>query len=352
MSDRIHLIELIRTEARDYTSRAKKTGQFGQVPEGGKNLFTIHTANQWMELEKNTPPARMLFGELWQQGELCILFADTNAGKSILAVQIGNALAAREQMPPFGCEANKCDVVYIDFELSAAQFHARYTHNDVTYTFAKSFYRAEFNPAATLPPDYKTFNEYMKAAIEYAVVKTGASVLIVDNITCLRGDTGHAGQALPLMQHLKALKTKYGLSVLVLAHTPKRNPALPVTRNDLEGSKMLMNFADSAFAIGESHIEKGLRYLKQVKQRSGQCLYGADNVCLFRIAKRLNFLKFEFSGFGAERDHLYCPKPPEGTKTEACVLELSQTGLSQRQIAYKLGIALGRVNRILKEKRE
>ena len=345
--DRPQLIEFIRTEAREYTDRAKKTGQFGKVPEGGKNLFTIHSANQWMELEKNTPVPHTLFGELWYRGELCILFADTNAGKSILAVQIGNCLAAREQMPPFGCEGNKYDVLYIDFELSGAQFHARYTHNEVTVDFAKNFYRAEFNPAATLPPDYKTFDEYMNAAIEYAIVKTGAGVLIIDNITCLRGDTGHAGKALPLMQHLKALKNKYQLSVLVLAHTPKRNPAQPITRNDLEGSKMLMNFADSAFAIGESHLQTGLRYLKQVKQRYGQCLYGAENVCLFRIVKRINFLKFEFQGFDDERLHLYQPPPGSKRSTASRILELSAQGLSQRKIAAQLNISLGKVNGVL-----
>jgi hypothetical protein len=345
--DRPQLIEFIRTDVRQFTDRAIKAGKFGQVPEGGKNLFTLHSANQWMELEKNTPPPHILFGELWYRGELCILFADTNTGKSVLAVQIGNSLAAREQMPPFGCEANKCDVVYIDFELSAAQFHARYTHNDVTYTFAKGFYRAEFNPAAALPPDYKTFDEYMKAALEYVIVKTGAGVLIIDNITCLRGGTGHAGQALPLMRDLKALKTKYQLSVLVLAHTPKRNPALPITRNDLEGSKMLMNFADSAFAIGQSHLESGLRYLKQVKQRYGQCLYGAENVCLFRIVKRLNWLKFEFQGFDDERLHLYQPPPTGKRSTETRILELSAGGLSQRKIAAHLNISLGKVNAIL-----
>jgi hypothetical protein len=351
-SDRPQLIEFIRTGVRDYTDRAKKAGKFGHVPEGAKNLFTIHSANHWMELEKNTPPPSMLFGELWYRGELCILFADTNAGKSVLAVQIGNCLAAREQMPPFGCEGNKCDVVYIDFELSGSQFHARYTHNDVAFNFAKGFYRAEFNPAAALPPDYKTFDEYMNAAIEYALVKTGAGVLIIDNITCLRGDTGHAGKALPLMQHLKALKNKYQLSVLVLAHTPKRNPAQPITRNDLEGSKMLMNFADSAFAIGESHLERGMRYLKQVKQRSNQCLYGADNVCLFRIVKRTNFLKFEFAGFDDERLHLYQPPPTNRRSAATRILELSAQGFSQRKIAAQLNISLGKVNAILNKGEE
>jgi len=350
MNDRPQLIEFIRTEAREFADRAKKTRAFGQVPEGGKNLFTVHTANQWMAMEKNTVEACMLFGELWYQGELCIMFADTNVGKSALAVQIGCSLAAHTQIAPFGFNAPHCNVVYIDFELSARQFQGRYTHNDVRYTFPKGFYRAEFKPAAFLPPEFNTFNDYMNAAIAHVVAHTNADVLIIDNITSLRSGTERASEALSLMQCLKALKTQHGISILVLAHTPKRNPAKPITRNDLQGSKMLINFADSAFAIGESYLKPGLRYLKQIKQRQYRQLYGADNVCLFRLVKPANFLKFEFEGYAAERDHLYCATPADKVRAETRVHELAATGLSQRQIGFKLGIALGRVNRILREK--
>ena len=58
--------------------------------------------------------------------------------------------------------------------------------------------------------------------------------------------TESAADAMPLMKKLVALKKRHDLSILLLAHTPKRalcNPSL--TRNDLQGSKMLINFADS-----------------------------------------------------------------------------------------------------------
>ena len=58
---------------------------------------------------------------------------------------------------------------------------------------------------------------------------------------------------------MKALKSKYGLSILVLAHTPKRDSGKPLGRNDLQGSKMIINFCDSAFAIGESAKNIGWR---------------------------------------------------------------------------------------------
>jgi RecA-family ATPase len=350
-SDRPTLIEIIRSETQDYSQRAKKASRQSAVPdsEPGKNMFQIYSANHWLELEKDTPAPKMLFGEFWYEGELCILFADTNAGKSVLAVQIGNSLACNEKIGSFAIETEQANVVYIDFELSGKQFQSRYTHNDVTYRFGKSFYRAGFNPAADMPYDFKNYDDYMNSAIEYVVKRTGADVLIIDNITCLRRGTEHAADALPLMKHLKALKTKHQLSILVLAHTPKRNPSKPITRNDLQGSKMLINFADSAFAIGESHQEKGLRYLKQVKQRNTNEVYGAENVCLCHIIKPQNYLKYEFLGHAHERAHLHRPSQHEKQLLAAQVTELSSHGLSQRQISTKLGIGLATVNRVLNE---
>jgi hypothetical protein len=349
-ADRPLLIEMIRSESDAYAQRVKKAGKFGQVAETdpGKNMFQIHTANQWMEIEKNTPVPKMLFGEFWYEGELCILFADTNAGKSVLAVQIGEALARREKINTFEIETEQANVVYIDFELSGKQFQSRYINElDVPYQFGKGFYRAGFNPNADMPPNFKTYDEYMNGAIEYAVKKTGADVLIINNITCLRSGTERAADALPLMKHLKALKTKHQLSILVLAHTPKRNPARPITRNDLQGSKMLINFADSAFAIGESHRETGMRYLKQVKQRSTREVYGPDNVCLCRIARPVNFLKFEFLGHAPESAHLHRPFHQDRAQLAAEVNELTAQGLSQRQICAKLNLSLGTINRIV-----
>ena len=48
-------------------------------------------------------------------------------------------------------------------------------------------------------------------------------IVIIDNITYLRHENERAKDALPLMKHLKRLKSKYNLSLLVLAHTPKRD---------------------------------------------------------------------------------------------------------------------------------
>jgi hypothetical protein len=157
---------------------------------------------------------------------------------------------------------------------------------------------------------------------------------------------------LPLMKHLKALKTKYGLSVLVLAHTPKRDSSRPISVNDIQGSKMISIFMDSCFAIGESHKDKSIRYLKQIKARQNERLFDAENVCICQIAKPTNFLQFEFLDFGTEREHLReITEQDKGQKiTEA--MELKKQGVSNIEIARRFGVSEGAIRKWIKKANE
>ena len=314
-----------------------------------KGLFTVKPANKWIEQARNRPTPKMLFGQLWFENELCILFADTNLGKSILAVQIGNSISKGETIKGFVLEARKQLVLYFDFELSDKQFEARYSDNFTNhYPFDNDFVRVEINPNSEIPTE-TDFETYLNQSLERTVSDTGAKILIIDNLTYLRSGTETAKDALPLMKHLKALKTKYNLSILVLAHTPKRDLSKPITRNDLQGSKMLINFCDSSFAIGESFTDKHLRYIKQIKQRNCELVYDADNVGVCEIAKPSNFLRFEFVNFGTEREHLKVPSEKDKNELVETVKELSRQGKSQREIAKELSISAMSVNRYLKK---
>lgn len=269
------------------------------------SLFVVQRAADWLAHAMQRASPLMLFSEFWHEGELCILFADTNLGKSILAVQIGNSISRGEAVPGFKLQAPAQPVLYFDFELSEKQFESRYSANYADhYRFNENFFRAEINADAEIPDGQYRYEDLINASLEDAVVSTGARVLIIDNLTYLKTETERAQNALPLMKHMKALKQRYGLSILALAHTPKRDAGMPLSRNDLQGSKMLMNFCDSAFAIGESHADKGLRYLKQIKQRYTESIYDAENVVVCQTTKPANFLQFEFLHCGSEWDHL------------------------------------------------
>jgi hypothetical protein len=82
------------------------------------NLFNIRSANEWLEEAKKRPEPKALFGDFWLEGELSILFSDTNRGKSTLAMQIAEAIARGKKMPPFETAPAAQKVLYFDFELS------------------------------------------------------------------------------------------------------------------------------------------------------------------------------------------------------------------------------------------
>ena len=333
----------------DIKSEAEQLLKQGNEVKECKGLFIVKTAKRWIEQAKTRPIPKMLFGEFWFEGELCILFADTNLGKSILAVQIGNSISKGEQIRGFKLETLKQTILYFDFELSEKQFENRYSIKfEQHYSFDDNFIRVEINPDAIIP-ESQTFEDYLNHSLERSITETGAKVLIIDNITYLKNETEKAKDALPLMKHLKALKNKYGLSILALAHTPKRDLSKPITRNDLQGSKMLINFCDSSFSIGESHSDKNLRYLKQIKQRNTEQIYDAENVCICQIDKPLNFLLFEFVNFGKEWEHLKQHTEKDKESLNEKVRELKMQGRSLREMGAELGISHMKVSRILND---
>nr|WP_294790462.1 AAA family ATPase [uncultured Mucilaginibacter sp.] len=344
-------IELIRDMARGALT-AKQKKQLNKeiyTPPDSKDAFIMRPAADWLSNRVVSVTPDKLFGDFWYRGELCILFADTNVGKSILAVQIGNALSSGEPVPILGADLPREPVLYFDFELSTEQFEQRYSSREQgPYPFNRNFYRLVLNPDATGAQKFKNYAEYMNNALENTIISTKARILILDNITCLRSGTHAAESAISLMRNLQAIKQRYGLSVLVLAHTPKRNPDKPISRNDLQGSKMLINFADSAFAMGESQTEPGTRYLKQIKQRSGIEYYGAANVCLCRINKRGNFLEFDFKGYDPETAHLMNYKERQRRILEEKIDQLHRQGLSLRAIVAQTGVPYTSVFRLVK----
>jgi RecA-family ATPase len=331
-------LEARKTQLKSIISHVNSDAKGFKKSNENKGIFILKTGKQWLKEASEKPQPKALFLCLWYEDEVCILFADTNLGKSILAVLISVKIAESQK------------VIYFDFELSDKQFEARYSNNFTNhYSFPDNFLRAEIDSdeADFEAAGFKSLEDYINFSIEQSIVSTGAKVLIIDNLTYLRSETEKAKEALPLMKYLKALKKKYGLSILALAHTPKRNLSQPISRNDLSGSKMLINFCDSAFAIGESAKDKSLRYLKQIKSRNSENIYDAENVAVYEITKPDNFLSFTFVHTSSEHEHLKQYSKEDRDSNIERVKELSGKGISQREISRQLGISLGAVNKYI-----
>lgn len=296
-------------------------------------MFTVKTANRTLADARRRPNPDTLYQGLWYEGEVCCLFSDSNLGKSVYAVQIAEDVAQFQ------------NVLLVDCELSDKQFQMRYT-DDISGTlhvFPPGLYRAEINPMTL---DVKDYEEKILAHIEEAMLRLSCKVAIIDNLTYLCNSSDKGVDAGIFMMKLMNLKKRYGWSLLVIAHTPKRSLSAPITQNDLAGSKKLYNFFDSVFAIGKSAKDGRLRYVKQLKVRAGQFRYDADNVIVYEIVKTDGYVHFSFLEFASEYSHLREPDERDDNTREQNVKELLDKGKSYRDIAATLGISKSLVGKI------
>ena len=184
-----------------------------------------------------------------------------------------------------------------------------------------------------------SFEDALIMEIEQLSLKADCRILIIDNLSylCMTSEKGEdAGR---LMSRLMELKRRHGLSMLILAHTPKRQLNMPITQNDLAGSKKLYNFFDSVFAIGKSAKDGNLRYIKQLKVRYGCFEYGADNVIVCSIEKEDDFLQFVTVGYATESSHLKEITNEEKGRLKDEAKALHSQGISYREIAKQLAIS-------------
>lgn len=299
-----------------------------------EGCFIFEKVNSLCRHQSQYPDPVELWGRLWFEGEIACLFSDSNLGKSIYAVQIATSIA--EKQP----------VIYYDFELSSKQFQSRYAKPDGTcYNFPETLYRAHIDPHSIT--DAVHYDKLPMLLVSGAQ-RVGAKVLIIDNLTFLCNESESGVAAMELMTQLCELKHAYGLSILVLAHTPKRDLSQPITANDLAGSKRLFNFFDSVFAIGNSTIDENSRYLKQLKARQCGIAFGSNNVVTLEIRKADDGGLFMWAvEYGAESEHLkkvigntisdrYCQE----------ITELTSQNLTCREIAERLHISKATVSRV------
>lgn len=295
------------------------------------------TANDVIKRALQLPMAMPLFKEFWWQGEINILFAESNLGKSLLAMQIAEEIAKKQK------------IMYLDYELSERQFLSRYRNEQtgVPFRFSDNLYRPSLRVEQIL--DDKEIERHLFKFVREAILKQGIKIFVIDNITYLCGSLENAKSASRIMRKLCELKQTYGVSFLIIAHTHKRNPSKLITKDDLAGSKRLINFCDSSFCIGQSQVDPELLYLKQIKVREGKFTYGKDSVMLCNICKNDNFPQFVEVGLADEERLLRKTQleDRQTMKTQAYIMH--DEGISNRRIARELGVSEGSVRNWLKE---
>ena len=329
-----------------------------QQVEPMPRLFKRRIMVEAMKEAAQRPMPLKLAGDLWSEGELVLLFAESGVGKTAFATQIANDIAGSQSTTGLTVETEAQRVLDYDMELSDIQQLQRYAdierngdgrrHFTNLYDFNPNFERVEIDPNARVFDTFTNWEKILTEEIENETVESKSKVIILDNLTALTHEADKAKGALPLMHRLNEMKKAHGLSIMVLCHTPKRDESRPLSLNDLAGSRILANLADSVVGIGKSVIDQRIRYVKQFKVRSGEMVYSADHVGVFQFEKTDNHLGFTLIGHSKESSHLIKQTDEAKDKLIADIQAMSTAGKSQREIASDLQISLGMVNRHLK----
>lgn len=304
-----------------------KPKRYGRLPYA--------SANKWIELGKTLADPIYFFFRMIVQFEINIIFSAANTGKSLLLVQIAEEIA-REQK-----------VLIVDCELSTKQFQMRYTNleNGTVHIFPVNFFRSEIDPDLL---DDVALEDAILDSVEQAA-KDGIKVICIDNMTFICTDAEKAEVTIKFMRRLIKLKKKYGLTLIIVAHSPKRDASKPITRDDLSGSSKLMALIDNALAVGVSAKDSQMRYVKTVKFRDDEYPYPAEGVAVYRIEKQDCYTQFVYQGRDDEREHLRQKNQLTEMEDMQEYLDLQAKGMSLKQIAEETGASKSTIHRKIKK---
>ena len=306
-----------------------------------QNVLTYKSMNQTMIDGAKEPPARRMTGSLTHENSIIILFSDPGTGKSIFGMQIADAVSRGKGLwkhEQFQNSTKPKKTVVFDFEMEEAELFGRYKKNGKVanaYTWHNNFYRSGINPDFI---DFEDADTLITNEMQLVIEEQEPELVIVDNMTYIASESSDPKMATKIMKKLLAMQKRSTnqMTILVIAHTPKRDPSLPIELRHLAGAKALSNFAKTVIAISKSKLDPVLRYIKQLKVRQDIEIYNEENVIVCAIDKaESGRLEYQFRGFGKESEHLVTPdiEQQEPALLADCLEKHKSGKYSWRQLA-------------------
>ncbi len=299
----------------------------------GKDLTRLRKANECIIAAKLMRPPDRLFDDFWRSGELAMLFGPQGTGKSILAVQMAEAIARGCGIDGFAMTGKRQKVLYVDLRLSEKQFGQRYATDGKQYKLSENFYH-----------DRPNADEDLCKWLREKIREHGFRVVVIDDLSAVRQTFDGTRETLKLMRELKRLKDELDVSVLVIASSQEQRKGEIISEAHLLRSRVLCDAADSVFAIGVHAGNADYRYLIQTRSLSGPMKWHAGNgpVCSIKVSDE--------GLLGMAFDERFVAEMDEETREMICTVKWGiDAGASYREIADELGISKSKAFRLHKK---
>ncbi len=291
------------------------------------------------------PPLKTVISDFIYEGDLCVIFAGPNIGKTAFGTQILETVASGKNIGGFESQVQG-PVLYLDMEMDNRKLAKRYSIDDNSvYQFNENIIRMSLD---------REFVGRLKAGniIKEAINKMRekkALLLFVDNFSAMGVDHEKSADALELMRLFRQVTIQTNSTIIIAAHTPKRNGNEKLQLKDLAGSAVIGNFADSIIGMGEDLRDPSRRYLKGFKNRDVEKKYNGPMVLECEIKKADNgLLFFDMIGPSYESGMLMNEKEAETIQRNSDILDLRAEGLSYNDIATKLDMSRATVQSIVR----
>lgn len=327
-----------------YTPIVRTSMEFSERQEEilDADLFEVRTAGEWVAEAPAEDPKR-LFGDLWLEGDITVMFGESSVGKSILAVQIADAIAQGTSIGVFENTTEAQEVVYLDLARTGDKFARFYTSEPdedgkrTRYEFPENLLRPKLKHNVHLPV----------AKLAGLVKQTGSKVLIIDNLAFLQRYSVPRETAV-VMRELRKIRDRFGLSILLLMNGPRAVRYRGILASDIPCSTVVTSFADNIFAIGRSGSRSNERYIKHLKPGLEDLSYGEAHVPVFEIsAVNGNFPSFTHKKYASERSVRARDNDEWEWSLIRKIKALSDSGMSIRAIAAHLEMPRSTVHRRL-----
>jgi RecA-family ATPase len=279
------------------------------------------------------PETEYLIEELLTTKSISVLSGDTGLGKSLIAHQIGIALAG-------GCNevlgfkiSRRRKVLYLNFELSMQEFHERHKLISDGLKCSEDLEYFKFNHIANKSGIFTDSWVRIKETIKE---NDRFDLIIIDNLyASTNGDDESNRRLKAILSDIFDVAGIYDSAVLLINHHRKHNEEDPITINMIRGGSNLVNAMDTVMQLGRSLKDSDLRYLKITKNR-GKSPHLLKPIGFAFDEKTLLFIQ---SGIINEKHHLsrldnaqeeIIENLPDEFKTAAFVQSVVDKGMDKK----------------------